>query len=156
MATARPDLAWRFGQMRKLQGLALKREDIARLIRYGLVGAASNLAGYLVYLAVTTLGAPPKVTMTLLYGVGASVGYIGQRNVTFSHRGSMLGSGLRYLLAHSCGYALNLSLLIIFVDRMGYPHQWVQAVAIFVVAAFLFVAFKYFVFPDGGSKASSE
>jgi hypothetical protein len=58
--------------MRKLQGLALKREDMARLIRYGLVGAASNLAGYLVYLAVTSLGTPPKVTMTLLYGVGAS------------------------------------------------------------------------------------
>lgn len=134
--------------MRDLQSAMLKRQAVARLIRYGLVGAASNLAGYMVYLMVTGLGAPPKMTMTLLYSVGAAVGYVGQRNVTFSHKGSVLGSGVRYLLAHSCGYAINLSILITFVDRVGYPHQWVQAVAIFVVAAFLFVAFKYFVFPD--------
>ena len=134
--------------MRDLRNALLKRQALARLIRYGLVGAASNLAGYLVYLMVTGLGAPPKVTMTLLYGVGAAVGYVGQRNVTFSHKGSVLGSGVRYLLAHSCGYAINLGILITFVDRMGYPHQWVQAIAIFVVAAFLFVVFKYFVFPD--------
>lgn len=134
----------------------MKREDLARLIRYGLVGAASNLAGYLVYLAVTGLGAPPKVTMTLLYSVGATVGYIGQRNVTFSHSGSMLGSGLRYLLAHCCGYLINLSILVIFVDQIGYRHQWVQAIAIFVVAAFLFVAFRYFVFPEAGNETSSE
>ncbi len=129
---------------------------MARLIRYGLVGAASNLAGYLVYLALTGLGAPPKVTMTLLYGVGAAVGYFGQRNVTFSHKGSVLGSGVRYLLAHTCGYAINLGILITFVDRMGYPHQWVQAFAIFVVAAFLFVTFRYFVFPEVPAKASDE
>lgn len=128
----------------------MKRDALARLVRYGVVGAASNLAGYLVYLLVTTLGTPPKATMTLLYGVGATVGYFGQRNITFSHHGSVLGSGIRYVLAHSCGYAINLSILIVFVDRMGYPHEWVQAIAIFVVAAFLFVAFRYFVFPDTG------
>jgi putative flippase GtrA len=134
--------------MRDLHGVILTRQSVARLIRYGVVGAASNLAGYVVYLALTGLGAPPKVTMTLLYGVGAALGYVGQRNVTFSHKGSVLGSGLRYLLAHGCGYAINLGILIIFVDRMGYPHQWVQAIALFVVAAFLFLAFKYFVFPE--------
>jgi len=149
-------LALQFGQGPDLQDGILKRHAAARLIRYGLVGAASNLAGYMVYLLLTSLGAPPVITMTLLYCVGAAVGYIGQRNVTFAHKGSVLGSGVRYLLAHGCGYAINLGILVVFVGRMGYPHQWVQAFAIFVVAAFLFVTFKHFVFPEARRKMSGK
>jgi uncharacterized membrane protein (GlpM family) len=47
---------------------------------------------------------------------------------------------------HASGYLCNLAILRVFVDRLGYPHQIVQAVAIFVVAAYLFLAFKMFVF----------
>jgi putative flippase GtrA len=119
-----------------------------QLTRYAFVGIVSNLAGYLVYLLVTYLGATPKITMTLLYGVGAGIGYIGNCNFTFSHKGSLLGSSVRYFIAHFFGYFINLVILIIFVDHFIYPHQWVQAVAIFVVAGFLFIAFKFFVFTN--------
>lgn len=119
-----------------------------QLIRYAFVGIVSNLAVYLVYLLVTYLGATPKLTMTLLYGVGAAFGYIGNRNFTFAHKGSLLDSGVRYFIAHFFGYSINLVILIIFVDQFGYAHQWVQAVAIFIVAGFLFIAFKYFVFTN--------
>ena len=123
------------------------RESIAQLFRYALVGLLSNVAGYLVYLAFTYLGGTPKVTMTLLYGVGAAVGFFGNRSHTFEHHGSIIGAGVRYVIVHCIGYLLNLSILIVFVDKMGYAHQWVQAIAIFIVAAFLFLAFKEFVFP---------
>jgi putative flippase GtrA len=119
-----------------------------QLARYAFVGIVSNLAGYLVYLLVTYLGATPKITMTLLYGVGATIGYVGNRNFTFSHKGSLLDSSARYFIAHFFGYFINLVILIIFVDHFMYPHQWVQAVAIFVVAGFLFIAFKFFVFTN--------
>ena len=119
-----------------------------QLTRYAFVGIVSNLAGYLVYLLVTYLGATPKITMTLLYGMGATIGYIGNRNFTFSHKGSLLGSGVRYFIAHFFGYFINLVILVIFVDYFMYPHQWVQVFAIFVVAGFLFIAFKFFVFTN--------
>lgn len=119
-----------------------------QLTRYALVGIVSNLAGYLVYLLITYLGATPKITMTLLYGVGATIGYIGNRNFTFTHKGSLLGSSVRYFSAHFFGYFINLVILIIFIDHFMYPHQWVQAVAIFVVSGFLFIAFKFFVFTN--------
>jgi putative flippase GtrA len=123
------------------------RQSIAQLFRYGLVGLLSNFSGYLFYLAFTYLGGTPKVTMTVLYGVGAAVGFFGNRSLTFEHRGSILGAGVRYVIVHCVGYLLNLSMLIVLVDKLGYPHQWVQGVAILVVAAFLFLAFKVFVFP---------
>lgn len=126
----------------------LKRSSFSQLFYYGLVGVVSNLAGYMVYLLLTHLGTTPKITMTLLYTAGATIGYIGNRNLTFAHKGSHLASGVRYLMAHLVGYAINLSILFVFVDRLYYPHQFVQAVAIFVVAAFLFSAFKFYVFTD--------
>jgi putative flippase GtrA len=124
------------------------RGSFAQLIRYTFVGVVSNSAGYLIYLLITYLGGTPKITMTLLYGVGASIGFIGNRNFTFAHKGSLLDLGIRYFIAHFFGYFINLIILIIFVDQFGYSHQWVQAVAIFVVAGFLFIVFKFFVFTN--------
>lgn len=125
-----------------------KRSLIIQLLNYALVGIAINFSGYMFYLLFTYLGATPKITMTLLYGVGVAVGFWGNRKLTFAHKGSLLGSGVRYFIAHFFGYFINLAILIIFVDQLGYAHQWVQAIAIFFVAGFLFFAFKYFVFTD--------
>lgn len=119
-----------------------------QLIRYGLVGMASNAAIYLVYLLITHLGMGSKSAMTLVYFVGASIGFIGNRKWTFAHRGDSSSAALRYVLAHTLGYMLNFLILYVFVDRFGYAHQWVQAAAIIIVAGFLFVIFKYFVFNE--------
>lgn len=143
---ARRVSAWRYWRVSNLPATGKNLDSLKQLTRYAFVGILSNLTGYLVYLLVTYLGASPKITMTLLYGVGAAIGYIGNRNFTFVHKGSLLGSGARYFIAHFLGYFINLVILIIFVDKLGYAHQWVQAVAIFVVAGFLFIAFKFFVF----------
>jgi len=129
------------------------QRTFAQLVRYALVGVASNLTGYLIYYLVTYLGGTPKITMTLLYSVGATVGYFGNRNYTFSHQESYLASGVRYLIAHFFGYCINLAILVIFVDKLGYPHQWVQAIAIFIVAGFLYITFKFFVFTSPQSSS---
>ena len=121
-------------------------ESIKELVRYAIVGMVSNFAGYVVYILATHFGALPKITMTALYFLGAIIGYIGNRNFTFTYEGSFLGSGFSYIIAHLIGYLINLIILIIFVDYYIYPHQWVQAVAIFLVAGFLLITFKYFVF----------
>ena len=117
-----------------------------RLLRYGFVGIASNLAGYLVYIAVTGLGAPPKTSMTVLYAAGAIVGYVGHRNWTYDRGAPQRRSLPRYLLAHLAGYALNYALLNVFHDRLGYPHQAVQGFAIVAVAGFLYIALGRYVF----------
>lgn len=127
-------------------GAVEAQSPVGQLARYGLVGLASNLSGYLVYVLITSYwGTEHKRTMTLLYIVGASIGYFGNRQWTFAHKGGV-GAGGRYLIAHLLGYLINLLILLTLVDRLGYSHQWVQAVAIIVVAGFLFGAFKYFVF----------
>jgi putative flippase GtrA len=148
-----PDLVWRYCRMRNVVGRLKNGRTTIQLIRYGLVGLASNLVGYLVYLFITYLGVAPKIAMSVLYVIGATIGFVGNRRLTFAHKGSLFGAGIRYLIAHCIGYALNLSILIFMVDKLGYPHQWVQAAAIFIVAAYLFFAFKFFVFTEGAYSA---
>lgn len=114
--------------------------------RYVLVGLVANGAGYLLYLALTALGTDPKLAMSLLYFAGAAIGFIGNRQWTFAHRGHLASGMARYAFAHGAGYLLNFMLLVIFADALGLPHQLVQAAAIGIVAVFLFTAFRYFVF----------
>lgn len=125
---------------------------IGRLVRYGLVGVVINVAGYLMYLLITWLGLGPKTTMSLLYGTGIALGYNGNRRFAFSYEGNYSASLVRYLFAHLCGYGLNFGLLHVFVDHLGYPHQIVQAIAIGIVAAFLFLSLNTFVFPRASDR----
>lgn len=148
MITARWTSVFRSWQMSNITVAKKTQGWFKQLARYALIGIASNLAGYLVYFLITYLGLTPKITMTILYAVGAAIGYIGNRDFTFEHKGRMLGSSVRYFIAQLFGYFINLIILIILVDNYGYAHQWVQAVAVFVVAGFLFIAFKFFVFKN--------
>lgn len=125
-----------------------------QLWRYGIIGLLSNAAGYGAYLLITALGVPPKLAMSCLYVVGATVSFFCNGRITFAYRGTTLGAGLRYLAAHALGYSINLALLVVFVDRLGFAHQIVQGLAIFVVAAFLFAALKFFVFSQPAPRPS--
>lgn len=129
--------------------LLTEHHTVAQLFRYGLVGVVTNLLGYLIYLLITFFGVEPKVLITFMYPLGAAIGFIGNRQWAFAHKGAAWKSIFRYCAAHFLGYLMNLSILFLFVDQLGYPHQWVQAVAIILVAGYLFVTFKFFVFPKG-------
>ena len=118
-----------------------------QLIRYGLVGAGVNLILYLGYLLLNHLGLEPKKSMTLIYVIGVVIGFYGHRRLTFAHHEDTRKSMVRYIISHLLGYMINFLLLLGLVDYFGWPHELIQGAAIFVVAAFLFVIFKYWVFP---------
>ena len=122
------------------------RKSVIQLLRYGLLGVATNSVGFVIYLIFTYLGTTPKITMTFLYGVGIEISFWGNRKWTFMNNGNVTGSGFRYVIAYAVGYFINLAILIVMADKLGYAHQWVQALAVFIVAAFLFIAFKFYVF----------
>jgi len=124
------------------------KKHISQLFRYGVIGVSVNLAAYLAYLLFTYLGGTPKLTMSVVYIITAFVSFLGNRKLTFAYQGGFLGSGLRFSIAHFLGYLINLGLLFVLVDKFGYPHQAVQVCAIIIVAIFLFITFKLFVFKE--------
>ena len=125
----------------------LSRQKIYRqLFSYAFIGVLTNLFVYGLYLLLTYLWGAPKFTMTTLYFLGATIGFLANRRFTFRHDGGIGVTGIRYLLAQVAGYLLNLVLLLLFVDWFEFPHQTVQAIAIVVVAIFLFFVLRVFVF----------
>ncbi len=129
-----------------MSGFGIDNLPVRQLLRYGIVGIISNLSGYLVFLAITFAGVDPKAAMTFLYAVGATVGFFGNRKWAFSHNGNAARAAVGYAVAHVIGYLLNLAMLYVFVDRLGYKYQIVQGLAVFVLAGYLFLTFKFVVF----------
>jgi putative flippase GtrA len=117
-----------------------------QLVSFSLVGLSSNLLGYSVYLILVANWLDPKPAITILYFIGVIIGYFGNKRLTFRHQRGFLLSSARYLAVYTFGYLLNLILIFWFVDRLGFPHQIVQVIAIFIVAIVLFMMLRAFVF----------
>lgn len=147
MDMEKPVLVWRYW-MRK-PAVALAGSFLwAQLTKYGFVGVVVNLAGFIIYLLLTWKWLDPKMAVSLMYPIGAFLGYFGNSKFVFFYSGSHLSGLLRWFLAHSIGYTINIAILYTFVDQLGYPHPLIQAIAIFVVAGILFLLFRYYVFPQ--------
>ena len=116
--------------------------------RYVIVGIASNLTGYFIYLLLTYFYFGPKFAMTIVYLAGSLVSFIGNSQWTFNYRGAIFTPIIKYVLVHALGFSFNYIILYLFVDKFSYPHQYVQAVAIGVVAVFLFLMLKKIVFAN--------
>ena len=119
-----------------------------QFIRYAVVGLASNVISYLLYLLATWLGIGPKTAMTWLYMLGVLQTFFFNKSWSFRFTGTASSALVRYTTAYALGYATNLLALMLFVDQIGLPHQLVQGVMILVVALMLFLAQRYWVFPQ--------
>lgn len=117
-----------------------------QLIRYSMVGLASNLVCYLVYLGLTRLGMNPKLAMSVLYGVGVLQTFVFNKLWTFKHDGVDRTAFYRYCTVYGLGYLFNLTSLYVLVDRLGYPHQVIQGMMIMLLASMFFLAQKFWVF----------
>lgn len=132
----------------------LTEKGFRQLIRYGVVGLVINAVLYLFYLLLVFLGAEPKTSMSVVYVFGLGIGFYGHRKLTFFYTENFKNSIVRYLIAHLGGYGINFSLLLVLVDFMGLSHALVQAGSVFVVATYLFIIFKYWVFAEKNYAAS--
>lgn len=129
---------------------------LCQIIRYGVVGVFNNLLGYLIYLVITFFGLDPKIAISILYPVGATTAYWGHSKYSFAYKGKSTHVLMRYIVAHMISYGVNFLMLYILWEKFKFPHQAVQAAAIFVCAGVLFLIFKYFVFPKVQSDVSGK
>lgn len=148
MAMGKLDLVLQYYLMIDSKNWLLSGKSVSQILRYVTVGVASNLLGYLIYLLLTWLWLDPKVAVSMLYPFGAITAYFGHAKYSFSHEGRHMKSMPRYILTHMIGYLANISILYIFVDKLLFPHQLVQMVAVVIVAGILFFLFRYFVFSN--------
>jgi putative flippase GtrA len=134
------------------------RSMAAQMVRYAVVGVATNLLLYGCFLLLLLgAGLPYAVAMTVSYAVGIALAFAAQRRWTFAHRGARGKSALRFLACYGLGYLLNLAGLRLLVDSGLLGPAPAQAVMIVIVAACLFVLQKAWVFraPHGDSEGEA-
>jgi putative flippase GtrA len=129
---------------------------MGQIFRYALVGLSLNMAMYGFYLILTAFVISPFKAVFLLYPLGMLVGFYGHRRFTFklNSDGRDFFYFLKYIFVYILGFLLNLLLMYIFYEKLGYPHQIVQLSAVFIIALFLFLLMRFFVFPAAQDKAS--
>lgn len=122
------------------------KNGFGQLLRYGLVGIASNAFCYGIYLVLAALGCHPMLAMSLVYAAGVTQTFFLNRRWTFRWHGANRAVFLRYCAAYGLGYTLNLIVLYVLVQRLGYPHQIIQAGTMIALALMLFLLQKFWVF----------
>jgi putative flippase GtrA len=117
-----------------------------QFLRYATVGVVSNLVLYALYLVATGLGIAPKVAMTALYAAGVLQTFLFNKRWSFRDRGPEGIALLRYCAAYASGYALNYAMLAVLVDVLQLRHEYVQGVIVLLIAVYLFVLQRIWVF----------
>lgn len=125
----------------------------SKVVRFGALGVANNLLAYGIFAVMTLAGVPAIAAASLTYVLGMVVSYLGNRSFTFAHAGSARRSLMRFLIVNAVGYGINVAILAVFVEHLGFDPLIVQFAAIVVVAGFIFVSMRYWVFADDGPGA---
>lgn len=115
---------------------------------YVVTGLTVNTLSYLCFLLITYLGLDPKLAVLILYVASMTASFFANRTWVFVHDGKIHWAAIRFLGSYLSGLLLNLGILWLFTDVLGFPYQIVQLCAVIGIAIFLFLMSRYFVFSD--------
>lgn len=135
-----------------------------QLLRYVVVGVATNLLLYGCFLVLLHAGWAYLAAMSVSYAVGIALAFVAQRSWTFAHQGARGMAAARFVACYGLGYLLNLAGLRLLVGGGLLGPAAAQAVMIVIVALVLFVLQKVWVFraprdvlsPSGPATAASS
>ena len=127
------------------------KRSMAQLVRYTALGLAANLAGYILYLVLTTLiQLSPLAAITIVFSSVSTANFLGNKVWTFDDQDPVRKTAPKYLAAQALGYFTNLGFMQIFHTILSFPHAFVQLLSLVFVAVELFLLSKFFVFRASG------
>ena len=116
--------------------------------RYLLVGAAANAIVLGIYWSLSLgVGLLPELSLTLASAFGFVITYTANRIWSFNYRGDRAASLVRYSISYFVSYCLQLLVLHLGTDLLGYPHQWVVVFGVAVAVPASYALLTFFVFP---------
>jgi putative flippase GtrA len=124
------------------------KQTFLQVVKFITLGAINNLSSYVIYLIVTSAGVSPYLTSAVLFVVVAAASFWGNRQLTFQHTGRLSSSGFRFIVLYSVVFVLVQLILVIGYQWLGIPHQIVTIATTAISIPFMFVALKYYVFPE--------
>ena len=96
-------------------------------LRFLMVGVASNIFLFVMYLVLTALGVGHIVAMTGLYFLGVIQTFVLNQRVTFKHDGATARSLRRYAASYGVCYVLNLQRCYGWLTGSDTRTRWCRA-----------------------------
>lgn len=134
------------------ESIRLMNNSLRQFVRYGIVGIFSNIIGYIIYLALTHFGTPPKLAMTLLYCAGVAQTFFFNKSWSFKFTGPQTPAFVRYATLYAAGYLINYSTMAYLIDKQNAPHEFVMAALMLAMPALFFLGQKFWVFTEAPRK----
>ncbi|MBO6902995.1 MAG: GtrA family protein [Rhizobiaceae bacterium] len=125
-----------------------ERPDLGRLLRYMLVGCANTLIGLSVIFLGMALGLSPVPANAVGYAVGLIASYLLNRRFTFRSRVPLGPGALRYAAVVTCGYALNLAILLAALHVLSINAYIAQTLGVGAYFIAVYAGSSLFVFND--------
>lgn len=123
-----------------------RRRILVRMLRYGVVGVASNGLLYAGYIVLTALGAAPEFASVGLFISGVAGTYVVNRGWSFSSARAHSWTAPRYVATYVSGMFVQVFALGMGHRVFGTPHQLAQAIAMLAAAATIFSLLNFWVF----------
>ena len=125
----------------------LEAATVAQFVKFGIVGVSNTVLSFAVYaLLLKVFGVWYVAASAIGFAVGAVNGFLLNRRWTFKeHIGDAL-TPVRWGVVQSCGLALNLGLVYMFVDDVGLDKLIGQACATAIVTVLAFFANRAWTF----------
>ena len=126
--------------------------------RFLLVGVTNTVFGYLLFAGLLlAVGEESYVFASVISHLAATTLSFGlNRTYVFGSRNRVVAEYLRFQVTYTLILALNLALLIVFVEFLRWPVLVAQAVCICFVAVSSYLGHKYFSFRHKGRAEPSE
>jgi len=129
----------------------MRRLSLDIAVRYGAVGVANTLIGYMIIVSALWLGAGDYLANALGYGLGLWIAYLLHRRWTFrvSHKRS-LAEVIRFYVSAAISYAANIGFLT-FARSLGYvdhPLAQLAAMGVYSLTFLIIVNLWVFTHPD--------
>jgi putative flippase GtrA len=132
-----------------LPGRARRLEvaTVAQFVKFGIVGVSNTVLSFAVYaLLLKVFGVWYVAASGIGFAVGAVNGFLLNRRWTFKeHVGDAL-TPVRWAVVQSCGLAMNLGLVYVFVSDVGLDKLIGQACATAIVTVLAFFANRAWTF----------
>lgn len=128
---------------------------LEQFLRYASVGLLVNIFAYGAYLLITSEGMGHKTAMTLVFVVAVTASYLGQKKITFRHRGEYRRTYTKFWVVFGSCYVFNFCVMYVAVDILGFVHQFVQLGLIFFDAPVVFMLQKFLVFQQARGNPSN-
>jgi len=119
---------------------------LGQLVRYGIVGMLVNGGAWLAFVAMVGMGLHHQVAAALMFALAVLVSYGLNRVWTFGFQGDLGRTFGSYLVVYFVAWILDVMVLWIGVDVMGWSHALVQGGAILGIAGLIFLGQRYWVF----------